>query len=87
MKILAVKNDDVRYCHSDIRLHMSVVSFLQLYGLFDYAVKFTRLIEGEDSREYKAACHWKKQFDNVYIEFGKTFNGSNYVRSVLRTFD
>lgn len=86
MIVLAVKNDDLRYCHSDIRLHMSVVTFLQLYELLGYAFKFTRCIEGENSFQHKTACHWIKQLDDVYIEFEKTFNGDNYLSTVLRTY-
>lgn len=76
----------VRNCHSDLRLHMSANSFAQLNYMISFAVKFARLIEGENSHEYKTAVHWKSQFDKVEEDFHKTFDGENHLSFLLHTY-
>ncbi len=86
VRILAVKNDDVRYCHSDIQLHMSGNSLSQLRYMISFACKFARLIEGKTSFEFKTANHWQTQLDNVYCDYEKTYGSNNPIVSVLRTY-
>lgn len=65
---------------------MSACSFHQLNSMISFAVKFARLIEGENSREYKTAVHWKSQFDKVEEDFNKTFDGENHLSFLLYTY-
>ena len=81
------KNDDVcRYCHSDIRLHMGRFTFSQLQFLISLAVKFARMVEGENSTEHKIALHWKSLFDDIDLKVENSRDNDDFVLSVLRAY-
>ena len=79
-------SEELRNCHSDVRLHLSVHTLLQLRYMLTFAVKFARLIEGENSTLFKTANYWLSQLDDVYSSFEKSFNGDNCVVCVLHTY-
>lgn len=84
------KSDDVRYCHSDIRLNMSVVTLYQLQQMIALALRFARMVEGENSFEFKTALHWKNQLKSACDLFDSS-NSSNSdivtpISPIMRTF-
>ncbi len=83
---MAKKDDVCRYCHSDIQLHMGRFTFSQLQTMINFAVKFARMVEGENSTEHAIALHWKNLLDNVDAEIDKSLTDDNPVCSVLRAF-
>lgn len=80
----------VRNCHSDIRLNMSVVTLSQLMYMVSFSVKFTRLIDGENSSTYKTAIHWQNQLKRTFDEFESTYlpNSDSVapISSIMRSF-
>lgn len=80
--------DELRNCHSDIKLNMSVNTLCQLRMMLSCAEKFTRLIDGENSTEHLIAKHWSSQLFNAYTKFEKTFSSDNSetIECVMHTF-
>lgn len=85
-----IDNEVVRDCHSDIRLNMSAVTFDQLRYMISFSVKFLRLIEGENSTEFKTAIHWQNQLKSVFDLYESSYRPNSDVTlpisSILHTF-
>ena len=79
-------SDVCRYCHSDIQLHMSGVTFAQLRTLVDYSLKFARMVESEDSYEFRRSAYWQKILSDVYSDYSKSFRNNEPVIRVLRSY-
>ena len=79
-------SDVCRYCHSDIQLHMSGVTFAQLRTLVDYSLKFARMVESEDSYEFRRSSYWQKILTDVYTDYTQAFPNNEPVKYTLRTF-
>lgn len=84
--MLSVKSDVVRYCHSDVQLHLSGCTLSQLLYMISFAVKFARLINGENSTEFKTANHWYAQLKSAFSDYEKSFKDNCSVVCVLHTY-
>ncbi len=85
-----IDNQSVRDCHSDIRLNMSAVTLDQLRYMISFSVKFLRLIEGENSTEFKTAIHWQNQLKSVFDLYESSYQPNSDIAipisSILHTF-
>ncbi len=67
----------LRNCHSDIRLNMSCFTLAQLSYMLSFSVKFLRLVEGENSSEYKTAVHWKDTLSEALMVSESSLNSDS----------
>ena len=79
-------SDVCRYCHSDIQLHMSGHTFAQLRTLIDYSLKLARMLESENSYEFRRSAYWQKILSDIYSDYSKSFPNNEPVIHVLRSY-